>query len=617
MAQALRKIGALSPRDDPLACVQLRGGIYRDPSWAATPTQPTVLASTVDQIGSRLLFRGYGVSDSMKPIHAGLVGNDCLILLDEAHCALPFARTAAAVREYRRWGDGDVPALPFHFAILSATPPPGFRDDVIRLEADDLQPDALGPRVLCSKPVELVIEQVPGGAKGREKLAGYLVNCASRLVERFGLRAIAIMVNRVETARLVSELCRKRWPESEADVLCLTGRMRPHDRDKLVGSWRDRLRPAKDRLPLKRPVFVAATQCLEVGANLDFEGLVTECASLDALRQRFGRLNRLGLKPEARGVIVMQADRVRTEEEMAKEPPAKKDPIYSDALPCAWNWMWEHAQPTNPEDGQEGRVIDFGIAALDAILPIDPDKLGELRAPSADSPIMLPAHVDCWVQTATLPDPDPDVSLFLHGPDRGVGDVRVCWRADLKGDLSIEQMGEQWKDAVALCPPTAAECMPVPLPLVRAWLSGDQKAMMTDDAGSDVDPALTPSASAEGKDPQRHVLRWSGPDDPATELILKPDMLRPGDTLVVCAGDPTTWKLGQLPRELLDDASGWRIDVAEQTTRLARRRAVVRLLPDRIERWPESPAQRPCWRSCGKTLSPKLCWHHYERPSMN
>ena len=81
----------------------LRGGMYRETAWTRSPLQPTVIASTVDQVGSRLLFRGYGVSDSMKPIHAGLVGNDALILLDEAHCAKPFDQTMQAVENYRRW----------------------------------------------------------------------------------------------------------------------------------------------------------------------------------------------------------------------------------------------------------------------------------------------------------------------------------------------------------------------------------------------------------------------------------------------------------------------------------------------------------------------------------
>ena len=55
VADRLRQFGG----EKALHVAVLRGGMYRDGSWAEAPNQPTVCLSTVDQVGSRLLFRGY------------------------------------------------------------------------------------------------------------------------------------------------------------------------------------------------------------------------------------------------------------------------------------------------------------------------------------------------------------------------------------------------------------------------------------------------------------------------------------------------------------------------------------------------------------------------------
>ena len=121
VADALKTLSGNGP---PLIARRLRGGIPREDDWARTPSQPTVLCSTVDQVGSRLLFRGYGVSHSMKPVHAGLIGSDCLILLDEAHLAEPFRQTLDWVQMYKgiNWREAQNANAPWGTALLTATP---------------------------------------------------------------------------------------------------------------------------------------------------------------------------------------------------------------------------------------------------------------------------------------------------------------------------------------------------------------------------------------------------------------------------------------------------------------------------------------------------------------
>lgn len=86
----------------PLRLVRLRGGIYRDDGWAADPLTPTIIVSTVDQLGSRLLFCGYGVTQRNLAVHAGLLAFDTRIILDEAHLSRVFADTMDLARRYQK-----------------------------------------------------------------------------------------------------------------------------------------------------------------------------------------------------------------------------------------------------------------------------------------------------------------------------------------------------------------------------------------------------------------------------------------------------------------------------------------------------------------------------------
>ncbi len=144
-------------------CFQLRGGMYRSDAWARSPLQSAIIASTVDQIGSRILFRAYGRSSKAWPIQAGLAANDALILLDEAHCSQPFMETLHSVRRYRQWAEKPLPN-PFHISILSATPPE--TQDVFRDTSDEprTQGHPLGDRQLAGKQSE--------GDRGKRQKSG-------------------------------------------------------------------------------------------------------------------------------------------------------------------------------------------------------------------------------------------------------------------------------------------------------------------------------------------------------------------------------------------------------------------------------------------------------------
>lgn len=554
VAEALLSLGG----DEPLTCAELRGGIYRDRAWAKSILQPMILCSTVDQAGSRLLFRGFGVSDEARPIHAALVAQDSLLLIDEAHISQPFLQTLDWVKRYRLHqpeGTKTV-ALPFSTVCMTATPPKNETATLLELTEADRQHPILARRLSAAKPVRLVPAPNAKGKKTIPELVKKLAEEAAAIITQHpSTRSIAIMVNRVATARSLAE---KFKSSAQQKVTLIIGRMRPLDRDQVTRELQAVLKTGTQSSADTPLQIVISTQCLEVGADLDFDAIVTECASLDALRQRFGRLNRDG-RPgiTARGVVVLPEEQNIEESKLSDEKPS--DPIYGNAIPRTWRWL---------ETLTKDSTVDFGLNAMTeavkAARQADEEAFSLLLMPRASAPVLLSAYLDCWVQTNPTPAASPDVSLFLHGPQRDMAEVQVCWRKDLPENT------DEWQETIALCPPTALECLPVPLTLMRQWF---ETAGQLDDTTGDSPASTAAETSKESRKekPKRAVtaLCWL---DEKSYLLESAASLFPGQTLVLQAEDKAWETLGHVP-----DATPESIDIAEEGQAQLHHRAIVRL----------------------------------------
>ena len=542
VADALKTLSGDGP---PLIARRLRGGIPREDDWARTPSQPTVLCSTVDQVGSRLLFRGYGVSHSMKPVHAGLIGSDCLILLDEAHLAEPFRQTLDWVQMYKgvNWRETKNAHAPWGTALLTATPGEN-PSDAFSLDDGDRSHPILKKRLDASKPTRLQKyddKETDGGEKDLTRRATTITAKVQDALKHFSkventasCPAIGVVINRVARARSVFEHLKEKFSPEEAECLLLIGPARPVDRDRLAG----RLDPIRTgtgaERNLDKPLILVATQCIEAGVDIDLDALVTEAAPLDCLRQRFGRLNRAGRDIEPYAVIVAaKSDLLKSAD----------DPVYGKALKPAWDCL----KRASCKQGRD-RIVDFGVNAFS--VQMEPDAL----ARKADAPVLLPAHLDLLSQTAPIPAADPEVSLYLHGAERQPNSVTLIWRADI--DPGKHQDAEI-RRLLMLVPPRSLEAIELPLWAVRRWLMREDKtpAHLADIATA----APEDNKPARPAGQQRKVFRWRGNDE--RSRWIEPAALRPGDTIIAPA------RYGGV------DDFGWNPECGEPATDVGRKAA--------------------------------------------
>jgi CRISPR-associated endonuclease/helicase Cas3 len=419
LAICLQKAGCTKD-SSPFTVSTLRGQHADNRLWLRDPSRPAVIIGTVDMIGSRLLFSGYGgLGRYSRSLHAGLLAQDALVILDEAHLCPAFVETLAALRRQLNRSSS---IKPLHVMLLSATQlPDGEASSTVasangndfHLEPkQDLKDSEVTRRLQAAKALAFL---KPPKAEEEEKKDAYVARMAHEAVALARSdSAVVVFANTVDLVNRVSAALNSS-PHSvpENQILTLTGEMRGKERDELVdhsvfGLFRQRRR---DRGKLSSPIFLVATAAAEVGINFDADHAVCDLVTLERMVQRFGRVNRFG-DGSANIRIVLPAAGGK---EQADSPEATTLRLLQ-SLPLVRGGL------------------DASPAALSQIINGHPDAQNAF-APRPPCPPLDDARLDDWSLT-TLSGrdfPRAQVSYWLRGltPD-DTPHTWLAWRADLE-----------------------------------------------------------------------------------------------------------------------------------------------------------------------------------------
>lgn len=428
---------------EPLQVQRLRGGVAL--GRPSDPSQPAIVLSTVPMFGSRLLFRGYGSSRSMRPIDAALAGTDSLVLVDEAHLASHLMNLVPALRECV---PADSPVLPLERSwpqVVSLTATGSVAADRFELDDEDRSHEVVRQRLSAHKRLEV---------RKRDKgdVAVELAEAILDLLRRANRpTSCVVFANTPAVARQVVTRINGGKGRADLDTLLLTGRARECDAQAI----RDRILDPESGAPSGRAgeersktLVVVATQTLEVGADVDFEHLVTEQCGARALVQRLGRLNRLGQYPEARAIYVHVLPK-------GSSSAASGWPVYGTE-PMAVLEQFERAE------------------GFDSDIDVSPELVANVAgAPGDDpgrAPEILPALLWEWTKTTTPPPGEAPVEPYFSGIADAHRSVSLMWRCH------VPSSGDRlWPR------PRDAETIDVPLQELRAQIGDEQVTRLGSD----------------------------------------------------------------------------------------------------------------------------------------
>lgn len=511
VAAALREIGG--GRDAVYAL--WRGGLDeaagRDARAPLDPARVACVCSTVDQVGSRLLFRGFGIAPGSRAIQAGLVGMDATIVLDEAHIAEDFRATVKAVEKLQD-GARRSPCRPTQLVAVTATPrsTTGFS----LTDAERGEP-AIAARLLARKLVSVAKSQRPHD----------VATIALELAHGHPHEAIGVVLNTVGDARAVFDELAAAGVGTDDRTLVI-GPVRPLDRRAALA----RIPGRHERASRVEPFFVVATQTIEVGLDLDLDALVTACAPMPSLIQRLGRLDRTGARYLAGNpscAIVLP-------------PPRRGCPVYGDDTAAVFDWLRNRL-------GQG--ELDLGPAAIERLR----DELPQPRDEPRPAPALLAFHVEALARTDALDSEVPEIELYLRGDRDTSPEVALMWRADIGADgdsvRDEASIAARVGDRLGTRPPHPGEMLTISLRAARRWLRGEA-------VGDVADISASAEADSEGAADHQPRPAWivtrsghASPEVVAVDLDASAARggPRPGDLVVLAAGAGGADEFGWAP----------------------------------------------------------------------
>ena len=476
LAPVRRALG-LGARNLPIST--LRGRHVDNREWMADPASPAIVVGTVDMVGSRLLFEGYGLSRRMRPFAAGLLGCDTLVMLDEAHLARTFERLLQAIELGQRFNsangedagagefsgpaarDGIPPQL--HTLPLSATLDLDSDTKPFRLNEDDRANDTVRTRLEARK--NLTVEDLAPGVR----LVDVLAERACALMEAGTAAAetppaVAVYCDLRQDAEKVAESLRKRAGKEEPrpHVILFVGGRRVHERQKAADELQEYGLVGDTEAMRREPVFLVATSAGEVGVDLDADHMVCDLVAWERMVQRLGRVNRRGLST-ARVVVLNRGS------SNAKKPDAqaaaRREAVRAllDALPM---------DGTGTRQAGPGALVDL------ANDPARHARIANATTPMPLYPALTRPLLDAWAMTS-LDDHAgrPEIAPWLKGwVEDDEPRTAVIWRRFLPlrfvaqgGDVVAAPM-QDMRTFFAAAPPQTAEILEAETSRVADWL---------------------------------------------------------------------------------------------------------------------------------------------------